>query len=283
MIIRHNIPGLNATRNKGISQGKMIKNLEKLSSGYRINRAGDDAAGLALSEGMRNQIRGLDQALKNCNDGVGLTQTGEGALTEVHSMLQRMKTLAIQSANGTYSTIARESLDAERIRLLDEIDRIGETSNFNDIPLFDSEEIPQGAPIPVVSQDNEVVLQVGCSAQEILDMDRYHMGSQQLHLDDTDFATQDGANKSVKLIDDAIEAVSDIRAEFGAAQNRLGHAFNNLSVMNENMNAAESQIRDTNYAEEFTDYTKNNIVLQSSNAMAAQANTTVQNVLSLLQ
>ncbi len=146
MIIRNNIPGINATRNKGIAQGKLAKNLEKLSSGYRINRAGDDAAGLAISELMRNQIRGLDQSMRNCNDGIGFTNTGDGALAEVHSMLSRLKTLAVQSANGTYTTQARLTLDAERQQLLDELDRIGETAHFAGIQLFGHDDAPKGRP-----------------------------------------------------------------------------------------------------------------------------------------
>ena len=134
MVIQNNIAGFNASRNKGITEGKMRKSLEKLSSGYRINRAGDDAAGLAISEWMRNQITALDQAMRNVNDGISMTSTGDGALTEVHAMLERLKTLAIQSANGTYTTLARENLDAERMQLLDEIDRIGEMSDLTRFP-----------------------------------------------------------------------------------------------------------------------------------------------------
>lgn len=134
MIIQNNIAGINSARNKGISEGRMRKSLEKLSSGYRINRAGDDAAGLAISELMRNQISGLNQAIRNVNDGISMTQTGDGSLTEVHSMLERMKTLAVQSANGTYTTLARANLDAEREQLFDELNRISSTSNFDEIP-----------------------------------------------------------------------------------------------------------------------------------------------------
>ena len=270
MIIRNNIPGINANRNKGISQGNLQKNLEKLSSGYRINRAGDDAAGLAISELMRNQIRGLDQAMKNCNDGISFTNTGDGALAEVHSMLSRLKTLAVQSANGTYNTAARLNLDEERQQLLDEMDRIGETSHFAGIQLFGHDNSNK-QPIP------------GPSAQETLAMERYYIGSANMNLDTTSFATLADANDAVPKIEEAIEAIADVRATFGAASNRLQHAYNNLYVTDENMNAAEAQIRDTNMAEEFTDFAKNNILLQSSNAMAAQANSTVELVLNLLQ
>lgn len=283
MIIRNNIPGINATRNKGISEGKMKKSLEKLSSGYRINRAGDDAAGLAISELMRNQIKGLDQAMRNCNDGIGFTNTGDGALTEIHSMLSRMKTLAVQSANGTYNSVARENLDKERQQLLEELDRIGETSHFSEIKLFGHSDSKLTPPLPKAVADDDVVFQIGPSAQETLVMERYFIGSANLDLDDTSFATLEDANEAVPKIEVAIEAISDVRATFGAASNRLQHAYNNLYVTDENMNAAESQIRDTDMADEFTEFTKDNIIYQSANAMAAQANSTVELVLNLLQ
>ncbi len=282
MIVRNNIPGINATRNKGISEGRMKKSLEKLSSGYRINRAGDDAAGLAISELMRNQIRGLDQAMRNCNDGISFTNTGDGALAEVHSMLSRMKTLAVQSANGTYNTQARLNLDKERQKLLDEIDRIGETSHFAGIQLFGHDNANK-QPIPGEVAGDDVIFQVGPSATEILQMERYYVGSANLNLDQTSFETLSDANAAVPKIEEAIEAVADVRATFGAASNRLEHAYNNLYVTNENMNAAEGQIRDTDMAEEFTEYTKDNIFYQSANAMAAQANSMVELVLNLLQ
>ena len=284
MVLQNNIAGFNASRNKGITEGKMRKSLEKLSSGYRINRAGDDAAGLAISEWMRNQITALDQAMRNVNDGISMTSTGDGALTEVHAMLERLKTLAIQSANGTYTTLARENLDAERMQLLDEIDRIGEMSDFDEIPLFDAaKEKPGGAPFVPPEQKDDITLQIGASVKETLDVPRYYMSSNALLLNETDFTTLDAANESVTLIDNAIEAVADIRADFGAAQNHLEHTHNNLSVTSENMTAAESQIRDTNVAEEFTLYTKDNIVYQSSNSMVAQANSIPGMILQLLQ
>lgn len=283
MIVRNNIPGINATRNKGISEGKMKKSLEKLSSGYRINRAGDDAAGLAISELMRNQIKGLDQAMRNCNDGISFTNTGDGALAEVHSMLSRMKTLAVQSANGTYNSVARANLDKEREKLMEELDRIGETSHFAGIQLFGHDDVPKGPPLPEIVANDDVVFQVGPSAQETLVMERYYIGKENLGLGNVKLDTLDNANKSVPAIEAAIEAVSDVRATFGAASNRLQHAYNNLYVTDENMNAAESQIRDTDMADEFTEFTKDNIIYQSANAMAAQANSTVELVLNLLQ
>lgn len=282
MIIQNNIAGINASRNKGITEGKMKKSLEKLSSSYRINRAGDDAAGLAISELMRNQIRGLDQAMRNTNDGIGMTQTGDGALTEVHSMLERMKTLAIQSANGTYTTAARENLEAERLQLLDEIDRIGQTSNFDEIPLFD-DAIPAGAPFVPPQKSDDITLQIGHSQEETLNVPRYYMSKEGLALEKTDFTTLAGANDSVKKIDDAIEAVADIRADFGAVQNHLEHTRNNLSVTSENMTSAESRIRDTDMADEITTFTKENILHQSGMSMAVQANALPELVLNLIR
>mgnify|MGYP002510207053 CR=1 FL=1 len=287
MIIQHNLGGMNAARNKGMSETKMKKSLEKLSSGYRINRAGDDAAGLAISELMRSQIRGLDQAMRNVNDGISMTNTGEGALSEVHAMLGRMKTLAVQSANATYTTVARENLDFEREELIAEINRIGETSDFDDIPLFVSGDpepyIPSGAPFqPPVKADN-IELQIGHSAQETLDVGRYVMSDMGLGIDTLHIRDQAAANAAIEKIEIAIEAVADIRADFGAAYNHLEHTHNNLSVTSENMTSAESRIRDTDMADEFTSFTRDNIVYQAANSMVAQANTVPQQILSLLQ
>ncbi len=285
MIIQHNIPGINSSRNKGITEGKLKKGLEKLSSGYRINRAGDDAAGLAISELMRAQIRGLDQAMNNVNDGISMTQTGDGALTEIHAMLERMKTLAVQSANGTYTTQARMNLDEERVQLLDEIDRISQTADFDDIPLFEYAAVPK-PPLTEFNppdKDSDITLQIGPFSQELLDVPRYYLSKEALKLDGTNFTTLEQANASVDIINNAIQAVSEIRASFGAAQNHLEHTHNNLSVTDENMVSAESQIRDADIAREFTTYTKDNIMYQAANSMLAQANTLPQTILSLLQ
>ena len=255
MQIQNNIASVNSSRNQKIIKGKLDKSLEKLSSGFRINRAGDDAAGLAISELMRSQIRGLDQAMRNVNDGVSMTNTGEGALTEIHSMLQRMKTLAVQSANGTYSSVARENIESERLQLLDEIDRISQTTDFDGIPLF--KEYPGNLPPGYVppEKEGEITLQIGHSEAETLDVERYYMGSRELLLKDMDFTTVDNANQAVDT----------------------------LGVTKENMTVAESRIRDTDMAEQITAYTTENIILQSSNSMMVHANSLPDLVIQLLQ
>lgn len=288
MQVQNNIASINAARNQGIETGKLKKSLEKLSSGFRIVRAGDDAAGLAISEGMRSRINSLNQAMKNIDDGIGLTNVGDGALTEVHSMLQRLKTLALKSANGTYDQSNRETLNMERDHILEEIDRIGSTTKFGEISLFSRADAntntnTQGWQPPVL--DDTIPLQIGGSTQagEVLDVERYYIGSKELQLDQTDFSDVKKGQESVGYIENAIEAVSKVRASFGAAYMHLDHTHNNLSVTSENMQAAESQIRDTNMAEEITKYTSSNIVLQSSNMMLTNANNLPQTILELLK
>ena len=288
MQVQNNIASINAARNQGIETGKLKKSLEKLSSGFRIVRAGDDAAGLAISEGMRSRINSLNQAMRNIDDGIGLTNVGDGALTEVHSMLQRLKTLALKSANGTYDQSNRETLNMEKDQILEEIDRIGSTTKFGEISLFSRADAntntnTQGWQPPVL--DDTIPLQIGGSAQagEVLDVERYYIGSRELQLDKTDFSDVEKGQKSVGYIENAIEAVSKVRASFGAAYMHLDHTHNNLSVTSENMQAAESQIRDTNMAEEITKYTSSNIVLQSSNRMLTNANNLPQTILELLK
>lgn len=286
MQVQNNIASINAARNQGIETGKLKKSLEKLSSGFRIVRAGDDAAGLTISEGMRSRINSLNQAMRNIDDGIGLTNVGDGALTEVHSMLQRLKTLALKSANGTYDQSNRETLNMERDHILEEIDRIGSTTKFGEISLFsraDANAITPGWQPPEL--DDTIPLQIGGSTQagEVLDVERYYIGSRELQLDKTNFSTVEKGQKSVEYIENAIEAVSKVRASFGAAYMHLEHTHNNLSVTSENMQAAESQIRDTNMAEEITKYTSSNIVLQSSNMMLTNANNLPQTILELLK
>ncbi len=288
MQVQNNIASINAARNQGIETGKLKKSLEKLSSGFRIVRAGDDAAGLAISEGMRSRINSLNQAMKNIDDGIGLTNVGDGALTEVHSMLQRLKTLALKSANGTYDQSNRETLNMEKDHILEEIDRIGSTTKFGEISLFSRADANTNTDPPLWQPpelDDTIPLQIGGSAQagEVLDVERYYIGSRELQLDKTDFSDVEKGQKSVGYIENAIEAVSKVRASFGAAYMHLDHTHNNLSVTSENMQAAESQIRDTNMAEEITKYTSSNIVLQSSNRMLTNANNLPQTILELLK
>lgn len=286
MQVQNNIASINAARNQGIETGKLKKSLEKLSSGFRIVRAGDDAAGLAISEGMRSRINSLNQAMRNIDDGIGLTNVGDGALTEVHSMLQRLKTLALKSANGTYDQSNRETLNMEKDQILEEIDRIGSTTKFGEISLFSRADAKTDTtPWQPPKLDDTIPLQIGGSAQagEVLDVERYYIGKRELKLDQTDFSDVEKGQKSVGYIENAIEAVSKVRASFGAAYMHLDHTHNNLSVTSENMQAAESQIRDTNMAEEITKYTSSNIVLQSSNRILTNANNLPQTILELLK
>lgn len=286
MQVQNNIASINAARNQGIETGKLKKSLEKLSSGFRIVRAGDDAAGLAISEGMRSRINSLNQAMKNIDDGIGLTNVGDGALTEVHSMLQRLKTLALKSANGTYDQSNRETLNMEKDQILEEIDRIGSTTKFGEISLFSRADANANTQLWQPPElDDTIPLQIGGSTQagEVLDVERYYIGSRELQLDKTDFSDVKKGQESVGYIENAIEAVSKVRASFGAAYMHLDHTHNNLSVTSENMQAAESQIRDTNMAEEITKYTSSNIVLQSSNMMLTNANNLPQTILELLK
>ena len=279
MRIQHNIAGINSYRNLGVNQRNLSKNLEKLSSGFRINRAGDDAAGLAISESMRSQINGLNQAAKNADDAIGLIQTAEGALTETHSMLQRMKTLATQSANGTYTDEARANIQKEFNQLKTEIDRIADTTEFSGVK-----------PLLV---DNNMKFQIGTSnvTQNQLEITSVSMKAADLgknvggvaSLNAVDLSSLDGSNKGMAVIEKAITEVSDYRATLGAAQNRLEHTENNLNVTSENITAAESRIRDTDMADEMTAFTKNNILAQAAQSMLAQANAQPQGILSLLQ
>lgn len=281
MQIQNNLPSMNASRNQSIAERKIRKSLEKLSSGYRIVRAGDDAAGLAISEGMRSQINGLNQAIQNANDGIGLTNVGDGALAEVHDMLHRLKKLATEAANGTYTADARANLDMERQELLAEIDRIAESTSYAGVPLFSQENtIPPGWQPPV--KDDDITLQIGHTQAETLDVGRYFMGSKELLLDQTDFTTVNKANDSIPIIEAAVEAVSDVRASYGANYSHLVCTTNSLGVTSENMTAAESQIRDTQIDEEFVEYTKTSIMLQFSTSAQVHANALPDMVLKIL-
>ena len=289
MRIQHNIAALSSHRNLTNNNSSVTKNLEKLSSGYKINRAGDDAAGLAISEKMRAQITGLETATKNAQDGVSLVQTAEGALTEVHSMLNRMVELATQSANGTYSTTNRQEMQKEINALRAEIDRIGKSSNFNGTSLF--------------TGSSSITLHVGETSKphNQLKVTLNQMSSSQIGTHTTNATTfkktlttgkavsnisvrtAAKAKEAIDIANNAIDQISSMRSDFGALQNRLEHTINNLSVQSENITAAESRIRDVDMAKEMMAYTKNNILVQASQAMLAQANQVPQGVLQLLQ
>ena len=274
MVIQHNIAAINSYRNLSINQNALSKNLEKLSSGYKINRAGDDAAGLAISETMRSQINGLNQAVNNANDAIGLIQTAEGAMTETHSMLQRMKTLATQAANGTYTSTARNNIQAEIDALNSEITRIATTTKFNgETPLKPAQKVDALTFFIGATSDTTNAMTVG---QQIMTAD-------ELKVKDIKVSDTTKAFSAMASVDAAIETVSSYRATLGAAQNRLEHTVNNLKVTSENITSAESRIRDTDMADEITAYTKNNILLQAAQSMLSQSNAMPQGVLSMLQ
>ena len=279
MVIQHNISAVNAYRNLNNNTTALNKNLEKLSSGYRINRAADDAAGLAISETMRSKIAGLDQSVNNANDGIGLIQTVEGALTETHSMLQRMTTLATQAANGTYAskatTTARENIKAEMNELASEISRIAKYTEYNGLKLLASD----------TTKITSLDLQIGPTSAETLSIKGSTMTATALNLNGiaSNMMTVKGANAAITKITSAINKVSAYRATLGAKQNRLEHTINNLKVTSENVTSAESRIRDTDMASEMAAYTKNNVLVQAATSMLAQANQSGSSVLSLLQ
>jgi flagellin len=281
MVIQHNIPAINSYRNLSQNATSLNKNLEKLSSGYKINKAGDDAAGLAISESMRNKINALNQAEDNANDAIGLIQTAEGALTETHAMLERMTTLATQAANGTYATkgdtfgdtTARQNLQAEIDELKNEINRIASSTEYNGIN--------------IINNQNTKQFQIGTTSAETLKlrgstMTTSALGTSGLRISAIKVSDVSSANSAIESIKKAVNQVSKYRAQLGAKQNRLEHTINNLKVNNENTTSAESRIRDTDMAKEISAYTKNNILNQAAQSMLAQANQQPQGVLSLL-
>lgn len=310
MRIQHNIAALNTHRNLGMNQAASAKNLEKLSSGYKINRAGDDAAGLAVSEKMRGQISGLNMASKNAQDGISLIQTAEGALNETHSILQRMRELAVQSANDTNVTSDREALQLEINSLAKEITRISTDTEFNTQKLLTGSfggKIASGTSfdINMATATGGKVFHIGANSSQNIKLSIGNMSATALGVNavandqaasvapiaDGDkigtvginVSTQSAANNSIKAIDSALNRVSETRASLGAVQNRLEHTINNLGTTSENLTAAESRIRDTDMAAEMMQFTKNNILTQAAQSMLAQANQQPQGVLSLLQ
>lgn len=275
MVVQHNLQAANTNRQLGITTSAQAKSTEKLSSGYKINRAADDAAGLSISEKMRSQIRGLNKASSNAQDGVSLVQTAEGALNETHSILQRMNELATQAANGTNTTVDRSAIKAELDQLTSEIDRIQSTTQFNTMNLLDG---------TFSGTTNKMKLQVGALSGQSIDFSIANMCASKIGLKAAlSVSTFTKAGSYMKSVQDAIEVVSKQRSAMGAIQNRLEHTIANLDTTSENTQSAESRIRDTDMASEMVEYSKNNILAQAGQSMLAQANQSTQGVLSLLQ
>ena len=272
MVVQHNLTAMNSNRMLGITTKTQAKSTEKLSSGYKINRAADDAAGLAISEKMRRQVRGLTQASANAQDGISAVQTAEGALNEVHDMLQRMNELAVKSANGTNQSEDQAYIQKEVTNLINEIDRVSTTTTFNEKSLLDG-------------TFSQVALQVGAesSADNQISVTIASMGSTGLGVNGVDVSSTGDAKGAIDTIKTAITKLSEQRSDLGAIQNRLEHTINNLDNVVENTTSAESQIRDTDRASEMVKYSNNNILAQAGQAMLAQSNQANQGVLSLLQ
>ena len=270
MVVQHNITAMNANRNLGVTTASQAKSTERLSSGFKINRAADDAAGLAISEKMRRQVRGLTQASANAQDGISCVQTAEGALNEVHDMLQRMNELAIKSANGTMTSADQTYINSEVTALKAEVDRVSTTTTFNEQNLLDG----------TFTNKN---LQVGAEAGQVIGISISGMSSSSIGISGASVDTAANASAAIGLIKTGLANVSKQRSDLGAVQNRLEHTIKNLDNVIENTAAAESAIRDTDMAEEMVKYSNNNILTQAGQAMLAQANQSNQGVLSLLQ
>ena len=269
MVVQHNLTAMNSNRMLGLTTKTQAKSTEKLSSGYKVNRAADDAAGLAMSEKMRRQVRGLTQASLNAQDGISMVQTAEGALNEVHDMLQRLNELAVKGANGTLQSEDRSYIDLEVQQLMSEIDRVASTTTFNERMLLNG------------SCSTGVKLQVGAEQSQFITLSIGAMDCASLSLSG-DAKTQSAAGKLNKSVKTAIKNLNLQRAKLGAVQNRLEHTINNLDNVVENTTSAESSIRDTDMATEMVKYSNNQILAQAGQAMLAQANQTNQGVLSLL-
>ena len=269
MVISHNLNAMNAHRQMKTNTGNTGKSIEKLSSGLRINRAGDDAAGLAISEKMRSQIRGLNQGSTNAQDGISLVQTTEGALTETHAMLQRLKTLAVQSANGTYNNSDRTLIDKEVSQLTTEISRIATDTEFNGTAVLNS--------------SAAISFQVGNKSGQEISVSMKVMDAAALSISSLSLGSAGTAKAALKTIENAINTVSEHRATLGAVQNRLEHTIASTDTTSENLQASESRIRDTDMAKEMMEYTKSNILTQAAQSMLAQANSAPNSVLQLLQ
>lgn len=267
--INTNVAALNAYRNLSGTQGAMNTSLERLSSGLRINRAADDAAGLAISEKLRSQVNGLNQAQANAQDGISLIQTAEGALNETHSILQRMRTLAVQSASDTNTDSDRAQIQKEITALQDELTGISERTQFNTKTLLDG--------------SLDATFQIGANQGQVINVAvSTDMSAAGLAVGGVNLSTQAGADTAIATLDTAIDTVAGVRADLGAVQNRLQHTVANLGVSAENLAASESRIRDTDMAKEMTSFTRSQILQQAGVSMLAQANQAPQSVLKLL-
>ena len=296
MVVQHNLTAMNSNRMLGLTTATQAKSTEKLSSGYKINRAADDAAGLSISEKMRRQIRGLTQAVSNAQDGISAVQTAEGALGEVHDMLQRMNELAIKAGNETLQSVDRKYIQQELDQLKSEIDRVQTTTTFNEQKLLngefsDGKEIQVGAEVDANNRIKITITQMNwdtiadSSKNEIAGGGAIGNGDGTLQVwADGEAASEvtEKITKTVSSIKSAIQCVSEQRSRLGATQNRLEHTVNNLNNVVENTTSAESAIRDTDMASEMVKYSNNNILAQAGQAMLAQANQSNQGVLSLL-
>ena len=290
MVVQHNLQAMNTNRQLGITTGQQAKSTEKLSSGYRINRAGDDAAGLSISEKMRSQIRGLDKASTNAQDGISAIQTAEGALNETHSILQRMNELATQAANDTNTTEDRNAIQRELNQLTSEIDRIQSTTQFNTMNLLDGSFTGKSLQVGALSGQSIEISIGNMNSSTIFGVDTNEV-EESNSVTDAQEAANDNVNVSdfaaagiaMNTIQSAISLVSSQRSSLGAVQNRLEHTIANLDTTSENTSSAESRIRDTDIAKEMVTYSKNNILAQAGQSMLAQANQSTQGALSLLQ
>jgi flagellin len=272
MIVQHNMAAANTNRQLGITNANLAKKTEKLSSGYKINRAGDNAAGLSISEKMRGQIRGLEQSSTNAQDGISLIQTAEGALNETQSILQRMRELTVQAANDTNVTVDRTAISAEISQLQDEITRIANETEFNTKKLLDG-------------STTSITLQVGANQNQSISFQISSMKASDLSVSNlqTSVAAFSDATAALSVLDSALEKVSNQRSSMGAMQNRLEHTITNADNTAENLQAAESRIRDVDMAKEMVGYSKDSILQQAAQSMLAQANQATQGVLSLLR
>ena len=287
MVVQHNLQAANTNRMLGANVKAVSKSTEKLSSGYQVNRAADDAAGLSISEKMRNQIRGINQSVKNAEDGVSLIQTAEGNMSEIHSILQRMGELATKAANDVNASVDRKAIQDEIGELAKEIDSISTKAAFNGTKLLNGSFSNKQLQVGAVAGENMAITISSMSASRLfgakgsviaLNTSKTTGADKKLNM-----FSHASASSAMSLITSAIKTVSAARSLLGAKQNRLEYTIDNLENYSENLTSAESQIRDTDMATEMTNYTKNNILQQAAQSMLAQANQSTQGVLSLLQ